>query len=398
MAYEFKFPDVGEGIHEGEIVRWRVKVGYQVKEDQPLVEMETAKAIVEIPSPKSGTVLELFGKEGETVMVGAVLAKLDAGEVSSSGPGVVGHIPTEEKGVVLPSRKPESKPAEITSPQVLPRVRKFAQDMKIDLAKVKGTGANGQITEEDVRKAVEASSRSGAGEDHFGPVEYMHLKGIRKAIADHMAKSHATIPHVTHMDEVDASALIKLRKSKKAEAEKQGIKLTYLAFIIKAAAETLKKHPALNAAFNDETGHEIIYKKYYNIAVAVDTTEGLMLPVIKNTDKKDVPEIAKELAELAQKCRDRKIDLADLQGGTFAITNIGSVGGIYATPIVAYGNTANLGVFRIKEKPVAIDGKVEVRPILSLALSYDHRVVDGAEAARFTNDLIEKIPRSLLRG
>lgn len=388
MAYEFKFPDVGEGIHEGEIVRWRVKVGDKVKEDQPLVEMETAKAIVEIPSPKSGTVLELFGKEGETVMVGAVLAKIDAQEVASSGPGVVGHIPTEEKGVVLPSRKPESKTASTAGTQILPRVRKLAQDMKVDLEKIKGTGANGQITEEDVKKAAESSARNGAGEDHFGPVEYVPLKGVRKAIADHMTKSYSTIPHVTHMDEVDASALTKLRESKKADAEKKGIKLTYLAFIIKAAAETLKKHPALNAAFNDETGHEITYKKYYNIAVAVDTPEGLMLPVIKNTDKKDVLEIAKELAELAQKCRDRKIDLADLQGGTFAITNIGSVGGIYATPIVPYGNTANLGVFKIKEKPVAIDGKVEVRPILSLALSYDHRVVDGAEGARFMNDLM----------
>lgn len=397
MAYEFKFPDVGEGIHEGEIVRWRVKVGDKIKEDQPLVEMETAKAIVEIPSPKSGTVITLFGKEGDTVMVGETLATLDipaaAGTsvAASSGPGVVGQIPTEEKGVVLPSRAPESKSAAGIAgaqAQILPRVRKLAQEMKVDLAKIKGSGPSGQITEEDVRKAVAASVRSGAGTDHFGPVEYVHLKGVRKVIADHMAKSHSVIPQVTHMDEADASALIKLRESKKAQAEAQGIKLTFLGFIIKAAVEALKKHPALNAAFNDETGHEIIYKKYYNVAVAVDTPEGLMLPVIKGADQKDVLAVAKELAGLAQKCRDRTIDLADLQGGAFSITNIGSIGGIYATPIVAYGNTANLGVFRIKEKPVAVDGKIEIRPILSLALSYDHRVVDGAEAARFMNDLI----------
>lgn len=364
MAYEFKFPDVGEGIHEGEIVKWRVKTGDEVKEDQPLVEIETAKAIVEIPSPRAGTILATFGKEGEIIHVGATLvvigdkgekfdasklSKTEAAQTAKSGPGVIGQIPMESS-VVLPPRRDETKIA--MPPQQQPQNKTS---------------------------------------DAWGPVEYVPLKSIRKAIAEHMVKSKFTIPHVTHMDECDATALIKLRESKKAEAEKQGIKLTFLSFIIKAAVETLKKHSALNAAFDDTTKQNIIYKKYFNMGIAVDTPDGLMVPVLRSADQKNVFQIAKELIELAQKCRDRKIALEELQGGTFSITNIGSIGGIFATPIISYGQTGNLGIFRIKEKPVTIDGKIEIRPILTLALSFDHRVVDGAEAARFMNDLVVAI-------
>lgn len=365
MAFEFKFPDVGEGIHEGEIVKWRVKVGDEVKEDQPLVEMETAKAIVELPSPKSGTVLALLGKEGEVVHVGNVLvvigekgekwtpsaeAEHPAPQVAKAGPGVIGQIPTEEKGVVLPPRTPELEtPSAIKGDTGIKKQRKY---------------------------------------DIWGYVEHVPLKSVRKAIAEHMVKSAFTIPHVTHFDELDATNLMKLRDSKKAEAEKQGIKLTYLSFIVKALVETLKKHMFLNAFFNDDTGDEIIVMKYYNIGIAVDTEDGLMVPVVKGADQKDILQIAKEITELAEKCRTRKIDLAELQGGSFSITNIGSVGGISATPIISYGQSGNLGIFRIKEKPVVMDGRIEIRPILPLALSFDHRVLDGAEAARFMNDLI----------
>lgn len=363
MAYEFKFPDVGEGIHEGEIVKWRVKVGDEVKEDQPLVEMETAKAIVELPSPQAGTVLAIFGKEGDVIHVGTLLIvvgtkgekwtpsaqSLQNEPEKKKSPGVIGQIPMDS-GVVLPPRRGETK----TAPPA---------------------------------QAQPQNKNS----DSWGPVEYIPLKSIRKAIAEHMVKSKFTIPHVTHMDECDASALIKLRESKKAEAEKQGIKLTFLSFIIKAAVETLKKHSALNAAFDDATKQNIIYKKYFNMGIAVDTPDGLMVPVLRNADQKNVFQIAEELIGLAQKCRDRKVSLEELQGGTFSITNIGSVGGIFATPIISYGQTGNLGVFRIKEKPMAVDGKIVIKPILTLALSFDHRVVDGAEAARFMNDLIASI-------
>ncbi|MBI2638597.1 2-oxo acid dehydrogenase subunit E2 [Candidatus Peregrinibacteria bacterium] len=365
MAYEFKFPDVGEGIHEGEIVKWRVKAGDEVKEDQPLVEVETAKAIVEIPSPRSGTILATFGKEGEIIHVGATLTvigdkgeKFDPSKLSkgtpqiTKAPGVIGQIPMEA-GVVLPPRKSET----------------------------------------EKKSSAPVSSVQPPNRDSWGDIEYVPLKSIRKAIAEHMVKSKFTIPHVTHMDECDATALIKLRESKKAEAEKQGLKLTFLPFIIKAVAETLKTHPALNAAFDDATKQNIIYKKYFNTGIAVDTPDGLMVPVLRNVDQKNIFQIASELNELAQKCRDRTVGLEELQGGTFSITNIGSVGGIFATPIISYGQTGNLGVFRIKEKPVALNGKVEIRPILTLALSYDHRVVDGAEAARFINDLIATLEK-----
>lgn len=393
MALEFKFPDVGEGIHEGEIVRWRVKVGDTVKEDQVLVEMETAKAIVEIPSPKAGTILAVNGKEGQTINVGDVLVvigekgeKVGAANVSSAvkddaAPGVVGKIPTDA-GVSLPARRSETQTGAVASGAipVMPRVRKLAQDLKVDLSKMKGTGPGGQITEDDVRASVQPT--------FGGPVERVQLKGLRKVVAENMVKSKSVIPHVTHMDEFDATALIKLRESKKPEAEKRGIKLTYLAFIVKAAVEALKKHPTLNA-FVDDSLNEIVYKKYYNIGIAVDMPDGLMAPVIKDADKKDVLEIAKEIVELAQKCRDRKVELHELQDGTFTVTNIGSVGGIMATPIIVHGESAILGTFKMKEKPVAINGKVEVRPMMSLTITYDHRLVDGAEGARFMNDLME---------
>lgn len=353
MAFEFKFPDVGEGIQEGEIVRWRVRIGEEVKHDQPLVEVETAKAIVELPSPESGFILHLAGGEGDIVKVGDTLVAIGGkGEKwtpQEKGPGVVGSFSNEEI-VKLPPRTSQKSPLD-AKPQ----------------------------------SATSYEPQHPAQHSFSGHVERIPLHGVRREIAAHMVKSAFSIPHVTHMDECDATALVKARENQKAAAEKQRIKLTFLAFIVKAACEMLKRHPALNAHFHE---NEIIYKKYYNIGIAVDTQDGLMVPVIKNADQKDVFQIAKEIAELAQRCRDKKITLPELQDGTFSITNIGSIGGIYATPIISYGQTANLGVMKIKEKPIAVNGKVEIRPMLSLALSYDHRVVDGAEGARTMNDLI----------
>lgn len=385
MPFEFKFPDVGEGIHEGEIVKWRVKVGDEIKEDQVLLEMETAKAIVELPSPAAGKVLAVHGKEGEEVKVGAVLVTIEEkgvkGGASQASPGVIGQIPTES-GVVLPGRSVEmSNRPDSASAGILPKIRKLAQELGVDLAKVKGSGLGGRITEEDVKKAQTSA--------FHGPVERVPLHGIRKEIARNMVKSANEIPQVTHVDEFDATNLVKLRESKKAEAEKRGIKLTFLAFITKAAAEVLKKYPAVNAEIvGSGDQQEIIYKKYYNVGIAVDTEEGLMLPIIRDVDKKDVFAVAQEIMQLAEKCRSRKIKVEEITGGTFSITNIGSIGGIFATPIVINGQTGNLGVFKIKEKPVVRASKVEIRPMMTLTLSYDHRVVDGAYAARFMNELV----------
>lgn len=363
---EFKFPDVGEGIHEGEIVRWRVKVGDEVKEDQVLIEMETAKAVVELPAPKTGTVIALVGKEGDTVHVGDVLVVIgEKGETPksapSSGPGVIGHIPTEEVGVVLPPRRAEGRPT--TAPKTPPATQQKPQQ-----------------------------KTSPRNFEAWGKTERVPVKGVRKSVAEHMVESVTTIPHVTHVDEFDATNLVKLRESKKSEAKQKGVKLTYLPFIMKALAECFKKYPALNAAF-DDAKQEIVFMKYYNIGIAVDTPEGLMVPVLKNVDQKDIFQLAKEIAELAEKCRARKIELADLQGGSFSITNVGSVGGQFATPIILPGQSAILAIMRMKEKPVAIEGKVEIRPMLTLALAFDHRVLDGADAARFLNELMAELSR-----
>ncbi|MBP9718611.1 2-oxo acid dehydrogenase subunit E2 [Candidatus Gracilibacteria bacterium] len=413
MAFEFKFPDVGEGIHEGEIVRWRVKVGDEIKEDQPVVEVETAKAIVELPSPKSGTVLAIQGKEGEVIHVGDLLVAIGekgekytpsgtpvvasgaAPEEKQKAPGVVGEIPTEISGFTLPTRSPETHSTSNGAPTVLPRIRKLAQDMGVDLTKVKGTGPGGQIMENDLKAPTSDKPMSKVALPNFekyGATERVPLKGIRKAIAEHMTQSVNLMPHVTHMDEFDATKLVAKRAMEKIEAEAKGIKLTYLAYIIKASVEALKKHPLVNATIDDAT-QEIVYKKYFNIGIAVDTPEGLFVPVIKNADQKDLFSIAKEIPELAEKCKNRTIGAADLEGASFTITNIGSIGGIYATPIIPLGQAAILGVMKLKEKPVEEDGKVVIRPIMSFALSFDHRVVDGAEAGRFVNELFLELTK-----
>ncbi len=420
MAFEFKFPDVGEGIHEGEIVRWRVKIGEEIKEDQPVVEVETAKAIVELPSPKSGTVLAIQGKEGEVIHVGDLLVAIgEKGEkyeaatksaapagsfnpqpttsmpTAEKAPGVVGEIPTEISGFTLPSRTPETHGTSGAAPVVLPRIRKLAQDMGVDLTKVKGTGPGGQIMESDLKTPTNnkpISKITLPNFEKYGETNRVPLKGIRKAIAEHMTQSVNLMPHVTHMDEFDATKLVAKRAMEKIEAEAKGIKLTYLAYIIKASVEALKKHPLVNATIDDAT-QEIVYKKYFNIGIAVDTPEGLFVPVIKNADQKDLFSIAKEIPELAEKCKNRTIGAADLEGASFTITNIGSIGGIYATPIIPLGQAAILGVMKLKEKPVEEDGKVVIRPIMSFALSFDHRVVDGAEAGRFVNELFLELTK-----
>lgn len=385
---------MGEGIHEGEIVRWRVNVGDSVKEDQPLVEVETAKAIVELPSPKTGVILARFGKEGEVIHVGDKLVvigepgeKYDAtlAAEEKKSPGVVGSIPTEMKGVVLPSRTNVPAPMSAQS-KVLPRVRMLAQQLAVDLTNIAGSGPGGEILEDDVRRA-QAPGAARVNFEKFGPIEKVVLKGVRKAVAAGMVGSLA-IPHVTHIDEFDASALIKKRTAEKAAAQKQGIKLTYLAYVVHTCAQLLLKHPSFNAAFDSDS---IVYKKYVHVGIAVDTPEGLMVPVVKDADKKDVFAIAREITELAEKCRERKVTPRELEGVSFTITNIGSIGGIAATPIIGLGQSAILGLMRMRDEPVAIEGKIEIRPIMKLALSYDHRVLDGADAARFMNELIQKL-------
>lgn len=409
MTVEFKFPDVGEGITEGEVVKWHVKEGDAIKEHDTLVEIETDKAIVEIPSPASGTVLKVYHKEGDTVKVGETLVSI--GERGAKPApvikpaGAVGYL--EEAPEEMPQKKiPVAVPRSTTEPVVsaTPAVRRLARDLGIDLGKVRGSGAGGRITEEDVRNSAKQSGMKTIGQklpevqikiekkyDMFGYVERVPLKGVRKSIAKHMVDSIFTAPHVTHMDEADVTRLYHHREREKRIAESKGIKLTYMPFIIKACIAALKKHPGFNASLDDEH-EEIILKKYYNIGIAIDSENGLMVPVIKGADQKNIFALAREIIELAEKVRSREIDLGDLKGGTFTITNIGSLGGIFATPIINHPEVAILAVGRMTERLVVDkEGKIRVRKILPLSLAFDHRVVDGADAAEFMNTLKERL-------
>lgn len=392
MPKEFKFPDVGEGITEGEIVKWFVKEGDEVKEHQALGEIETDKAIVEMPSPYSGIVLKIAIKEGDTVKVGDTLVVI----------GEKGEKLAEVKEAV--KKEPEVKPAgvvgyleeapeEETKPAVqevlaTPAVRKLTKELNIDLSTIKGSGPGGRITEEDVKKATaekgEPELKVMRKYDMWGYLDRIPLKGIRKIISEHMKKSAFTAPHVTHFDEVDTTKLAETREEMKSEAEMKGIKLTYLPFVIKAVVAALKQYPRLNASL-DEENETIIIKKYYNIGIAVDTESGLMVPVIKGVDQKHIYDLAKEASELAEKCRNRTIDLMDLKGGSFTITNIGSIGGLYATPIINYPEVAILMTGKMYDKLVLEGDKIKSKKFMPLSLSFDHRVVDGADAARFVN-------------
>jgi pyruvate dehydrogenase E2 component (dihydrolipoamide acetyltransferase) len=410
MSFEFKFPDIGEGLTEGEIVRWLVKEGDEIREGQPLVEVETDKALAEIPSPRTGVILKILAKEKEIVKVGQVIVvigeKGEALKASLPKPksmGVVGELEeAPEEAPAVTARTEGMKPA-LVSPHAMatPAVRALAKELGVDINKMKGTGPEGRVLEKDIRQAVELKEKPAEEKpveaprkvrkyDLYGYVDRIPLRGVRRSIAKAMVKSKYTAPHVTTMDEADVTELWKIRDKQKKMAEQKGIKLTILPFIMKGVIAGLKEHPYLNATLNDED-EEIILKKYYNIGVATDTPEGLMVPVVKNANDKSILQLAEELTQLTEKARKRTIDLADLKGGTFTITNYGALGGMYGTPIINHPEVAILGTGKIKDTPVVRDDKIEVRKILFLALSFDHRVVDGAEAARFLNTVIARL-------
>lgn len=413
MVFEFKFPDIGEGLTEGEIVRWLVKEGDEIKEGQPLVEVETDKALAEIPSPRTGVILKILAKEKEIVKVGQVIVVIgEKGEALAAPPprpksvGVVGELEEapEETPVVAAKAEPikpaPAKPALVGEHALAtPAVRALARELGVDINRVQGTGSEGRVLEKDVRQFAEGKAKPVEEAkkptkvrkyDLYGYVERIPLRGVRRSIAKAMVKSKYTAPHVSAMDDADVTELWQIREKEKKVAEGKGIKLTILPFIIKAIIAGLTEHPYLNATLDDEN-EEIILKKYFNIGLATDTPEGLMVPVVKNAKEKSIFELAQESAQLAEKARSRTIDLADLKGGTFTITNYGAVRGTYGTPIINYPEVAILGIGKIQDRPVVREGKVVVRKILPLSLSFDHRVVDGAEAARFLSTVIARI-------
>jgi pyruvate dehydrogenase E2 component (dihydrolipoamide acetyltransferase) len=395
MVKQFKFPDIGEGITEGELVRWLVKEGDEIKKDQPLAEIETDKAVVEIPSPYSGTVLKLHFKENDIIKVGEVLVSIgEKGEALPLEPAV--GKPAEKRPAPSTVGEITESQEEIREIQATPRVRKLALDLGVELKTVKGSGPGGRITEEDVKRVKEKEAgvlekepkpEVEAKFDIYGSIERIPLRGVRRATAKRMAESVSKAAHVTHFDEADVTDLAKIREKMKKEAEEKGVKLTYLPFFVKAVIAALKLHPLLNASL-DEESEEIIIKKYYNIGIAVDVPDGLIVPVVKAADQKSLMEIAEEIQRLAEAAKARTVDLADLKGGTFSITNVGMIGGYAATPIINYPEVAILATLKIADRVRVIKGEIKVIKSLPLCLSFDHRVVDGAEVARFMNELI----------
>lgn len=376
MPFDFVLPDLGEGITEGEVRKWLVKEGDLVEEHQSVLEIETDKAVVEVPSPRKGRVLSIARGEGEMVKVGEVLMSIGepsepAKPVEKKKPesvSVVGRLPEEEEEVLA-----------------TPAVRAMAKELGVDLSGVKGSGPGGSITREDITSFAEKAKKA---EDAYGPVERVAIRGLRRSIAKNLLRVLRTYASVTGMDEADVTELWELREREKAALKKKGIHLTFVPFLIKAVQHALLEHPMLNAAV-DEEREEIIVKKYHNIGIATDTPDGLMVPVIKDVDRKTIIELASELQDLTQKAKDRKIKLEDLRGNSFTISNYGSFGGTYATPIINYPDSAILGMGRIAERPWVKDGQVAIRRILSLSLTFDHRVTDGADASQFLSKVIK---------
>jgi pyruvate dehydrogenase E2 component (dihydrolipoamide acetyltransferase) len=414
VVTQFRFPDVGEGITEGTVRKWLVKEGDTVAEDQVMAEVETDKAVVEMPATVGGTILRIYVQTDEVVKVGQVLVVIGDPGDAIPDPGTAAAAftqaptamaaPAAATSAVLSASAPT--PAVITAPtgtaggrvRATPKVRKLAKTKGVDLGTVVPTGSGGRVTDVDVLKAMEAMQAAAAAPkpamkvklnyDFYGHIKHKPFKGLRKVIADNMVESMYTAPHATAMEEVDATALWDLRKEMLPEADKEGVHLTFLPFIVMATMKALEAHRSLNAQLDEEEA-DIIIKQYYNIGIAVDTDEGLMVPVLKRAEQKDLWHIAREIEGLTERARSRKIDLADLKGGTFTISNYGSVGGMYGVPIINFPEAAILGIGRIREVPRVVDGKIVVRKVVGLSVSFDHRIVDGAAVAGFINTLKE---------
>jgi len=395
MAYEFKLPDIGEGIHEGEIVKWLVKSGDVVAEDQPLLEVMTDKVTAEIPSPISGTVTETRGNEGDIVLVGTVVVVMET--ASGSTKSTSAPVTTAQNTAAVNDNTPKASTATAVAPRptdakvlAAPATRKLSRELGVDLTLVAGSGPRGRVTPDDVRGfsggAVALPRSTSVVEKRTDKT--IPFRGIRRKIAEHLVKSKQTAPHFAYADEVDMTAVVALRQQLKAEAEKRGVKLHYLPFMIKAVIEGLKAYPVLNSTL-DEKSEQLIYKGDFNIGVAIDTPEGLIVPVIHQADQYGLLGLAHKIEDLATRARNGQLKPNEMSGGTFTVTSIGSIGGLFGVPIINYPEVAIIGVNKISPKPVVRDGQIVIRDIMMLSISCDHRVVDGAESARFMNTVID---------
>ena len=462
MATDFKVPDLGENVDEGDIVKVMVKEGDEIAADQGVMEIETGKAVVELPCPFAGRIIKVHVQAGSKVKVGdrlltlegidgAAKSKTTKDKQTPSGtkspkqkakqqkPKTVAKATepsaqeeAEQEVAAEPAplrgtgangaakkraaRTDDDRTAPTTSPGKTPpagpATRRLARELGVDLATVAGSGPHGRITEDDIKAAVRrttayapakraaAAARLPDGVDQrdpWGLVRRQKMTGIRKAIAANMARSSATIPHVTNFDDADITELERIRKGGLSDYVGSDIKLTMMAFVMKACAQALRLHPMVNASVDTEN-EEILYKQYVNIGVAVDTDRGLVVPVVRDVNRMSIPAIAKALTDVTEKARQSKFTLDDLKGGTFTVSNLGAIGGVYSTPLINSPEVAVLLVGRSRKLPIVTDDKIEVRLMMPLSLSYDHRVVDGATAARFLNEVINylKVPGRLL--
>lgn len=443
---EFKFPDIGEGIAEGKLLKWIVKAGDKIKEGESLFLVETDKVNAEIPSPAEGTVTELMAKEGEIIYVGNVIVKIDTtgdspksdvksinekvgekktkddyennnlkpiNEKKEENAGVVGAI--EVSSEVIEASLESYKNSAVSKQKVLatPVARKLAKDLEIDISAVKGTGPAGRVMKEDIYKAKEKVRMGSIPQADktietapqtseipklkvSGEVERVPLSTLRKTIAKNMALSKRVIPHAAVLDEFDVTKLVEFRASVKELAQSREIHLTYMAFIIKALALTVKEYPVFNSSL-DEEKEEIIIRKYYNIGIAVDTPEGLLVPVIKDADKKGIFDIAKELQQLSESAKNRNIPFDKLQNGTITITNYGALGSSSGIPVIRHPEAAIVGIGKIAKKPI-VNGldEIVIRSIMNISLCIDHRIIDGGDAGRFLNKLKNYLEEPML--
>ncbi len=442
-ASECKLPELGENITQGDLVRLMIAPGDSVSQGQPIMELETDKAVIEVPSSVTGVVKDIRVKQGEKVKVGQVIFTLQAG--SSAAPGASKHAPvehaSEQHGArlsfqaaieaegkteeeVLPPDPPQTRPADFSMPVQLgkvagtehrdpipaaPHVRRLARELGLDIHEVKGTGPGGRISEDDVKahsKTLLGSMAARAPEtglphpklpdfSKWGKVERVSMRGVRRKTAEHLWQAWNTIPHVTQQDKADITELEQLRARFAPKAQEAGGKMTVTAIALKVCASALKVFPQFNASIDMAT-EEIVYKQYIHIGVAVDTDRGLLVPVIHDVDKKNIVELAAELTQLSKKAKEKKLTPDEMSGGTFTITNLGGIGGTGFSPIVNFPEVAILGLSRSSMEPVWMNGKFEPRQVIPLSLSYDHRLIDGADAARFLRWIAEAFEQPFL--